>query len=445
MANCFHIITVLWGRRFVERFLATTLPSILSPGNLPALKAAAPTTYSLYTTDDDADRIWASDLFRSLASLIEIEFVTDEPVSPQVKYERATALYRQGLQESARRDAGTVILTPDAIWSDGSLARIAALSREGYRAVVADGLRAIEDSFLPALAAICPPDPDGIISAQPRDLMQTALDHLHPFEAVATWGSEYIHDVPYRLHHIVPGQGIISRGFCGHPIFVYPETEELDFVGAIDHGMLQVAINDPEKIYYARDTDEIGIVSVDGIGFSSQNLRQCGRRSRMLDMAKWAYHHATPQNLNALRHGQRRIAASGAERPWQLAERISDRHASTILAGRNLIEVIVVMDQRGASDAAAIVSFGLHELGLLTDFARPGPITLLAPLEIDGRLRDVLTNFQQSPAFRNKLRGLMRAHALRGHVPLGELPRVYPGVETVGEKGNFGCILSASP
>ncbi len=48
-----RLVTVVWGREFVEIFLRIGLRTLLAEGNAPALARAHQVTYTIYTTPED--------------------------------------------------------------------------------------------------------------------------------------------------------------------------------------------------------------------------------------------------------------------------------------------------------------------------------------------------------------------------------------------------------
>ena len=159
MSRSVHIVTAVWGAHFVERFLTTTLPTVLSDNNLPALCWERETAFSIYTSPGDVNLIKGSPLFCELQRHVSVSIETPEPpATREEKYSRATNYYRLGMRRSAARGMATVILTPDAVWSDGSLARVAQLADQGYRAILVDGLRAERDAFMREFESSVKPD-----------------------------------------------------------------------------------------------------------------------------------------------------------------------------------------------------------------------------------------------------------------------------------------------
>ena len=114
----FHVITNVWGDRHTGIFLRTTLPNVLSAGNLPALAAAHKVRYRIYTTPADRAQIEASTAGQSLASLVEVEFVTPRgDRAPDVSYH--VHWFHRTAAEAKRDGAIAVFVPPDTLWSEG--------------------------------------------------------------------------------------------------------------------------------------------------------------------------------------------------------------------------------------------------------------------------------------------------------------------------------------
>jgi hypothetical protein len=66
--------SVVWGQRFVDKFMDYCLPSLLAPGNIPALARKRKVVHSIVTTEADRDRIVAHPVFARLRGLAEVVF-----------------------------------------------------------------------------------------------------------------------------------------------------------------------------------------------------------------------------------------------------------------------------------------------------------------------------------------------------------------------------------
>ncbi|MGO9684895.1 MAG: hypothetical protein ACLPTZ_20350 [Beijerinckiaceae bacterium] len=67
------VLLPVWGFRYVDQFLNYCLPTLLAPGNIPALAAALPTEFVLLTSSDDESYIRDHTAFRRLAAVCKVE------------------------------------------------------------------------------------------------------------------------------------------------------------------------------------------------------------------------------------------------------------------------------------------------------------------------------------------------------------------------------------
>ena len=65
-------VTVLWGDWHRNIFLDANLPTMLSPGNLPALAAGIDCEYLVYTTSKDALQMTRNRAFQQLRSIVPL-------------------------------------------------------------------------------------------------------------------------------------------------------------------------------------------------------------------------------------------------------------------------------------------------------------------------------------------------------------------------------------
>jgi len=374
-----RLVTAVWGRRFVERFLTSTLPSILAPRNLPALAEGETVEYRILTQAADIPGIEASPLLRKLTSLVSIRFETIDSVIASAKYDRLAQIHRLGLEGAAEADVGVVFLTPDAVWANGTLEAVKTVALAGYDAAVMDGPRVVRGAFADEISDRY--GAEEILSIAPRDLMEMSVRHIHSNEAAWHWGSDWLHDAPFQLHWVVPGEGMVTRGFCLFPIYVRLHRPIGEFVGAIDRGLLDAAFDDCTGVYYCGDSDLMAVVSIDDLGFSSASIKRTDKYDRVLRIAKWALATATEQNLDAIRHPMRRHFSEMNEKAWRRAERLSAAHVEAVLGCRELLLLHRILSERGLSAAAGLLAFGLHERGLARRAGAAGSRTFLVPTD----------------------------------------------------------------
>jgi hypothetical protein len=67
------VLMPVWGYRFVSQFLEFCLPTLLAPGNLPAVAALLPTRFVLLSSEADELLIRANPAWRRLEEVCETE------------------------------------------------------------------------------------------------------------------------------------------------------------------------------------------------------------------------------------------------------------------------------------------------------------------------------------------------------------------------------------
>ena len=102
----FHIVTAVWGKRFLDRYMATTLPTILSKNNIPEFSQANDVEYFIYTTLQDEEYLVTSSLIMELKKYIPLHIVTNHYNPEKAKYDRVTFMYLAALKYSLSRKPG---------------------------------------------------------------------------------------------------------------------------------------------------------------------------------------------------------------------------------------------------------------------------------------------------------------------------------------------------
>jgi hypothetical protein len=161
---------------YVDRFLRVCLPSLLAPGNVPALDEP---TIVIHTDRASVDRIVAEvekDLTRH--AKVEVHIVPDAildmvPENPANKYWLLGATHNLHMQQAKYRCHGYHMLMPDHVYADGYFANLVRLKDEGARAIVQGGLSAKLEAVAPVIEA-----QGGVIG--PADLVGLAIENMHP-------------------------------------------------------------------------------------------------------------------------------------------------------------------------------------------------------------------------------------------------------------------------
>lgn len=231
MKRVVRIFTMVYGEAFIRRYVEVALPSLLQPGNVPALLVDHDVTFSLYTTPDSVTTLKsavmaalraAGPVAAALPPLFEIEPVEiDDQFNEQMRQNPALYLsaFNRRLQATCllkeisaciKADAVMIWCTADCFFGDGSIANLVGTARAHGVSVAALYIRVEEERFRALLAAEIGP------IANDR-LARLALESLHEvWRSTVRGGSRHLtylfgHDVVpltprlFAVSYRVPG------------------------------------------------------------------------------------------------------------------------------------------------------------------------------------------------------------------------------------------------
>jgi hypothetical protein len=224
-----YVIMPVWGQRFVARWLRYSLPSLLSPGNLPALATMFPVKFVLYTTEADLPVLLGSPLLKAARALMGLRTVqlapTAEALNTAHKYQVMTFCHNHGLDLGWQDDYGLIFGVADAVFADGGMAELGHLVAGGKRAVLTQGIHIIEDLFDPLLDALQIKRSETALTIPPRILARMTVNGLHPISRSLVWGSVPFSWHPSILYWRLGEHGFIMRSWHLNPMFLYPDRK----------------------------------------------------------------------------------------------------------------------------------------------------------------------------------------------------------------------------
>ncbi len=377
----FHLTNVTWGAEHTRLYLDISLPSQLSPDNIPALADRPGTVYKLYTTIEDGAVIQKSPVFQQLLKLVTTEIIyidtgskkrsiaapplpgqqqepnPNEPeklydfhatledsklihqsnvfsrLSPRLQQEVGgiasapppisahTILSRCHIdanKEGGKVGAAVVFLAPDMVFADGAFKRLAELIDAGKRAVITAGTRVAAETFVPAfMRDFSHGETD--ITITPRQLTGLAMNHWHPATLASYWPPRV--NWPSNMFWPVGDEGLVGRCFHMHPIVVVAKQENVNFDSTIDDDYVVRAYPRDEDVYVVEDSDEFCTYEISSV----KHLK-----SIMQDMALdtprvgcWATSHANKLHRRLANHVVR-MHSGEPSAAWAAVEAQSD-------------------------------------------------------------------------------------------------------------------------
>jgi 2-polyprenyl-3-methyl-5-hydroxy-6-metoxy-1,4-benzoquinol methylase len=296
------VLLPVWGYKFVRNFLEMSLPTLLAPGNLPALATALPTEFVLLTSADDEPYIREHAAIKRLAAVCKVDIraidhlITDGNYSTTITLAYTEAVRAVG---DAMVDTCFFFLVSDYIVADGSLANALKRMQSGTSAVVVGNFQVTLEDALPWLEEKLLFAKNSLV-LQPRELMQWGLNHLHPTALANTINIPFSHNShTNRLFWRVDGSTMIGRFYLMHMLCVRPEIADFVIGSSCDYSFV------PEmcpsgNVEAITDSDQYLVIEMQSRNHESSFLRPGPLKPR--DLAKSLTEWTTVVHRDNARH-----------------------------------------------------------------------------------------------------------------------------------------------
>ncbi len=259
-----RLLLPVWGEQFIVQFLRVSLPTLLAPGNLPALAAALPCTFVFLTDTEGAELMREHPATAYLQSICDVEFdIIDDLITGDNYSTTLTLAYARAVRATGDEmlDTCFFFLISDYIMADGSLANVLARIQSGHNGVFAGNFQVVEeDSKKTLFARFDSGEPSMVIA--PRDLIAWALDYLHPMTLANTVNFPmYCSSHSNRLFWQVNENTLIGRFYLMHMIAIRPEVVDFQIGSSCDYSFV------PEmcpsgNVHVMTDSDEYLVIEM---------------------------------------------------------------------------------------------------------------------------------------------------------------------------------------
>lgn len=250
------VLLPVWGREYIRQFLNYSLPTLLAPGNIPALAATLPCRFVAMTRTSDAHWLRQHSAWRRLSSYCSVDLLyIDDLITVGNHSTTITLAFQRAVMATGHEKCDTCFffLVSDYIVADGSLAAVLRRMQAGASAVQTTNLQCIDDAldglfarFLPAEGAEAG-DLDDLWSHggnpvaifRPRELVSLALDHLHPAMLANTMDFPACHNShTNRLFWQAGRKALVGRYFLMHMLCIRPETDTFTIGASCDYSFI---------------------------------------------------------------------------------------------------------------------------------------------------------------------------------------------------------------
>ncbi len=269
----FYFIVVLWGERFRNYLVDLCLPTLLSPGNLPALKTRERSRFLIFTRPEDWAALQKTPVFGLLQQYVEPIYIEIPACPPGVSGCVHMGIgHRRGCEMAYAAKAYPLVLTPDCIFSDGMMVRLQELALQGNELVLVPALRFEEEALFEQLeqAGISPSCRNGMaapITLKNRELVRMALASMHSETKTYEWDAPYFHVMPSAAWWRVPDEdGIVVHSLSWAPLLfdfsAVPEHDTSTFdEWTFDGDYIHRNLGNIKRVHLVLDSDEIFIAS----------------------------------------------------------------------------------------------------------------------------------------------------------------------------------------
>ncbi|HTV26153.1 MAG TPA: hypothetical protein VMF32_00020 [Xanthobacteraceae bacterium] len=259
------IVLPVWGRNFVNQFLDYGLPSLLAPGNVPAVAAAVPTEFLILTSTYDSDYIRGHAAFRRLSAVCPtILRPIDRLVTAGNHSTTLTLAYLEEIRATGEAlvDTCFFLLTSDYIMADGSLGNALARMLGGARALTAGNFQVVREDAIHWLQKKSADAGGDCLSIAPRELMQWGLEHLHSVTLANIVNLPFSHNAHInRLFWRVDDRTLLGRFYLMHCLCVRPETPDFTIGASFDYSFVP-ELCPSGRVEIMTDSDEYLVVEM---------------------------------------------------------------------------------------------------------------------------------------------------------------------------------------
>jgi hypothetical protein len=325
----YHIAVVVWGEWHLEAFCNVCLPTLLAPGNVPALARRGRVTFRIYAPSSEQTQIRSTRPFRLLADVADVEFVDiDPPGSDTRDLVLMCNSQRDALARAQLEDAAIALVPPDIALSDGTLSAAAKRIATGKRAVLGQGPKVTEVGWREILTD---DSSEGLISLTGTRISELLVTYPHRELEVMMWTPREFAVWPYLLAWNVPGEGLLLRGFQLHPLLLWlrpgaPLPARLEpaakyvHTESSDGQWIARAFPDLDDIHIAGESSEMAMLSVE----RAEREHPARQGRAVFNIAMWARDHCSPHHL-AFAHRSIAFRTGEPSAAWRRAERQADR------------------------------------------------------------------------------------------------------------------------
>jgi hypothetical protein len=282
----FYFIVVCWGESYTNFLFNFCIPSLLAPQNLPALHNRGKNKFLIATTEQDWQRMQSLTAFQTLKEYAEPVFV---PLPPCPEGESSCVHmgigHKSATQIAFEARAYSVLLTPDLMLSDGTMAAVQRHAVSGIQVVLVAALRFGEEPLFKHLESLGIAASESRLGDEGRPLIATGrqfvaagIKSFHSETLRYEWEAPYFSTFPVACWWHVPEEaGVLVHCLSWAPLLVdYNAIEHHDSSmldnWTIDGDYVYRNFGLNGKVYVVQDSDEAMLISWAPMSDKEQSL-----------------------------------------------------------------------------------------------------------------------------------------------------------------------------
>jgi hypothetical protein len=286
-----RLLLPVWGEQFIVQFLRVSLPTLLAPGNLPAVAAALPTTFVFLTNSEGAELLRNHPATLYLQSICDVEFdIIDDLITGDNYSTTLTLAYARAVRATgaAMLDTCFFFLISDYIMADGSLLNVVSRIQAGADGVLAGNFQVVEEDAKGTLLSEFDSEAPSIV-IKSRELMAWAMNYLHPMTLANTVNFPmYFSLHSNRLFWRVDENTLIGRFYLMHMIAIRPEVAAFQVGSSCDYSFIP-EMCPSDNIHVMTDSDEYLVVEMQKRSHENRfiKLGAVDRSALAASLAEW--------------------------------------------------------------------------------------------------------------------------------------------------------------
>jgi hypothetical protein len=261
-----YISVTFWGEEYRRYFVDYCLPTLMAPGNIPAIQNKSAARLLVATRGDDWQALQSEPIFAAAKEQITVEHVPYEaPLN--VKYDEKMLAMSKGHKLLTQRmfedRAHGVIVYPDMILADEAIRRIEQLAANGYKVVLCLAVRFANEGLIEELQARRLVEHGKPIAIGAQELARLTIKHMHS-ETVRLDFKADLSDLGGCAFFwvVTPGQDLLFHSANWAPLLIDYSTLSDHDSSTLDNWTLDgdyIAKNfsNLDEIYVVRNTTEL--------------------------------------------------------------------------------------------------------------------------------------------------------------------------------------------